>query len=394
MGKGRTAAAIAIATAALALTPALALAQVAVTVSDGKQAHGTDVPGAAPDTLSSIDLGGARPRILGTIRVANSLIGPPTSVAVTPDERLAIVTAAQALAPGKPPVLVLADVVSVIDLSNRAAPKLVQTLHAGPGATGVAINRAGTLALVASTGDDSISVYTIAGRRLKPVGRIQLPYQSRPTDVVFAPDGKSALVVSQTPGRVVKFAVEGVTLVRTDTAFSPGLLPYGIVVAPRGDFAFNSNLGGRIPAEGAPSSAGPRASTISVLDLNGGKVVDTIDVGAGSEHLTLSADGAYLAVTVGNGSNARVGSAEYHPFGLLKIFRVEGPKLTFVTEARTGQWCQGAAWTRDHRAILLQCAGEREIQVFGFDGAGLARDENATLRFDARPASIATAWSR
>jgi DNA-binding beta-propeller fold protein YncE len=390
MGRGRKVATLAL--AMLALPPSHAAAQIAVSINDGKLLRGAEASDSrTPDSLSVIDLRSAVPRTLATIPLPNSLIGPPSSVAVAPDESIAIATAAQRLDPGAPPVLVLADTVSVIDLSNRSAPKLVQRLHAGPGATGVTINRAGTLALVASTGDDSITLYRIAHRRLTPAGRIQLPYQSRPTDVAFAPDGKSALVVAQTTGKIVRLAINGARLTRAGIEFSPGLQPYGVVFAPSGNYAFNSNLGGRIGSAAVP---GPKGGTVSVLDLKTGKVANIVDVGVGPEHLTLSPDGAYLSVTVGNGSNAPAGSQGANPFGLLKIYRVQGASLTLIAEARTGSWCQGAAWTKDHFAILLQCAAGRAIEVYRFDGTSLTRDEAATLTFAARPGSIATAWSR
>ncbi|MDB5578395.1 MAG: Mandelate racemase [Bradyrhizobium sp.] len=390
MGIGPRAAAIGI--ALLALQPGNAVGQIAVAVNDGKQARGAEIPGATPDTLSLIDIAEDEPRLLATMPVPNSLIGPPSSVAVARDERFAVITAAQALISGTPPTLAIADIVSVVDLSNHRAPRLVQRLHAGPGATGVAINRAGTLVLVASTGDDSISIFSVAHRRLTRVGRVQLGYQSRPTDVTFTPDGKSVLAVSQTPGLVTRYEVRGTRLVRSAMLFAPGSLPYGIVVSPDGRVAFNTNLAGRGTSDGAPSA--PRASTITALDLVTGKVTTTIDAGSGAEHLALSPDGRFLAVTVGNGSNGRPGSPGYNEFGLLKIFAVSGPQLTFLTEARTGQWCQGAIWTRAGGAILLQCAGDRTIQLFRFNGSALVPDIAATLHFAARPASIATTWSR
>ena len=44
--------------------------------------------------------------------------------------------------------------------------------------------------------------------------------------------------------------------------------------------------------------------------------------------------------------------------------------------------------------ILQQCATEREIMVFRFDGHTLTRDTSATLTFESRPGAIATQHSR
>ncbi|MGY3356618.1 DNA-binding beta-propeller fold protein YncE [Bradyrhizobium sp. GM0.4] len=45
-------------------------------------------------------------------------------------------------------------------------------MQAGAGAAGVSINRAGTLALVANRSEGTVSVFTISGGTLAPVGKI------------------------------------------------------------------------------------------------------------------------------------------------------------------------------------------------------------------------------
>ena len=43
---------------------------------------------------------------------------------------------------------------------------------------------------------------------------------------------------------------------------------------------------------------------------------------------------------------------------------------------------------------MQQCAAEREIRVYRFDGQSLVEDKNATLKFESRPGAIATGVSR
>jgi hypothetical protein len=78
----------------------------------------------------------------------------------------------------------------------------------------------------------------------------------------------------------------------------------------------------------------------------------------------------------------------------MKVFRVDGSSLAPVATTNTGHWCQGATWSDDGHTILLQCAAEREIEVWRFDGASLKRDTAATLSFQSRPGAIATFKSR
>jgi hypothetical protein len=73
-----------------------------------------------------------------------SVVGPPLSVAVTPDESLAIVTASNKVDPNDRTKQAPNNQVSVIDLKANP-PGVLATLQAGEGATGVSINRQGTL---------------------------------------------------------------------------------------------------------------------------------------------------------------------------------------------------------------------------------------------------------
>ena len=69
----------------------------------------------------------------------------PLSIAVTPDESLAIVTASNHVDPKDPTKQAPNDDVTVIDL-KATPPKVIASLKAGKGAAGISINRAGTLA--------------------------------------------------------------------------------------------------------------------------------------------------------------------------------------------------------------------------------------------------------
>jgi YVTN family beta-propeller protein len=375
-----------------AALPAAVQAQIAVSTNDGKQvAPGDPSDRRTPDSVTVIDIGTGHPRVLGTLAAPASMIGPPASVAVAPDASFAIVTAAQALEEGG---LVTDDSVSVIDLSDPAAPRVVQTLRAGPGASGVAISPSGTMAVVASTGQDALTLFTISDRRLASAGTLRLPYQSRPTDVAFGPDGSTVLAVAQNAGKVIRLAVEGGALVRTGVEIATGVQPYGIVVTRDGRLAINTNLGGRTPLAGASPPAGPPTGTVTLIDLATNQVVQTVDVGVTPEHVALSPDGRFVAVVVLNGSNAAPGAPGYHPTGMLQVYRLEGATLTKVAEIASPPWCQGAVWTRDGTGLLVQSALAREIELYRFDGASLARDPAATIRLGARPGALATSLGR
>jgi DNA-binding beta-propeller fold protein YncE len=381
---------LAAATIALA-APAGLSAQIAVSANDGKQLRPGDA-GRTADSVSVIDLRSYPPRVIGTVAAPASMIGPPAAVAVARNGGFALVSAAQRLTPAG--TVELNDQVSVIDLAKPSAPELVQTVQAGPGASGVAINRAGTLALVVSTGDDIVSVFTIRGKRLTPAGKVQLPAKTRPTDVAFLPNGKNAIVVGQSAGQLMRLSVSG-DIVKLDGAtIAPGAQPYGISFSPDGRYAYNTNMqSNALPAGTTPARGQVRIGTVTAIDL-ATDTVTAIEVGVTPEHLTLSRDGRYMAVVVHNGSGGAPGAPGYWPHGALKLYGVKGAKLSPIAEVATSAWCQGATFSDDARTVLLQCAADKDIEVYRFNGRTLVQDKAATMRFDARPGAIATANSR
>jgi DNA-binding beta-propeller fold protein YncE len=381
--------------AALTLLASLgAQAQIAVSGNDGKQLRpGDDPPGVRPDTVSVIDLSHYPPKVLGSVNAPASLIGPPNAVAVARDSSFAIVTCGQKPDPNDPSKLVPANTVSVIDLSHPKNPKVIQTVEAGAGASGLSISPAGTMALVASSHDGSVSVFSIAHKKLTPVGTVQMEQGAGSTDVAFSPDGKHAFVVERGGNRIGILDINGNQVTYGGHSIVTGVSPYGMTITPDGKYGINTNLGGAIGS--APAGKGPRPGTITLVDLSTNTVVDSAVVGDTPEHVVLSPDGKYLEVTVGNGASVPINSPKYPTVhGLMRIFRVSDGKLTEVTSTNTGHWCQGATWSRDGHIILLQCATEYDIEVYKFDGTSVVQDNAATLKFSSRPGSIATATNQ
>src|SRR5262245_26605495 len=189
---------------ALAAVPVLisdARSQIVVSANDGKavlvDGVNTVPANPPPDSVTVIDLGAAPPKVVGEVRAPTSVVGPPSSVAVSPDESIALVSSATKLDPADPKKTVPNNVVSVIDL-KASPPAVVATVEAGAGAAGVAISPAGDLALVANRAEGTVSVFTVSGKTLTAAGKIQLgDAKSGPSAVAFAPDGKSAAVARE-----------------------------------------------------------------------------------------------------------------------------------------------------------------------------------------------------
>ena len=355
---------------ALALVPLLtfgATAQILVSANDNKAVlvNGANVVPANPaaDTVTIIDLGVSPPKLIGEVKAPASVVGPPQSVAVSRDEGFALVTGAFKVDPADPKKAIPDNKLSVIDLKAKP-PAVISTLEAGLGAAGVSINNAGTLALVANRNEGTVSVFTVAGNKLTPAGKIQLgDSKSGPSHVAFTPDGKSALVTRDGDHRVSILTVDGNKVEDSKAFMVGGIRPYSLEISSKGDVAVFSNQGG---GQGD-------IDVINVIDLKAKppRVVDTISVGQTPEGIGMSGDGNYVAVTVMNGSNRPKEHPAFNDFGLLQIYSVKGTTLRKAAQSKVGHWCQGAVFSKNNKTVVIQCMVEKNLQAFNFDGRNL-----------------------
>ena len=369
----------------LALAASGARAEIAVSANDGKMVMDDGMAKVRkeplPDTISVIELSGAAPRIIAEIPVPASVVGPPPSVAIAPDESFALVTGAMKIDPADPTKAIPDDKLTVIDLKS-SPPKVLATLQAGAGAAGVSINRAATLALVANRNEGTVSVFTISGNTLTPAGKIALgDAKSGPSHAMFSRDGATALVTRDGDNRISILSVDGNKVEYTKRDIFSALRPYQIDSTGNGDVAVVGNVG----------MSGGDADSISLIDMRAKpiRVATTVSVGQTPEALKMSPDGAYVAVNVVNGSTKPKSSPFFNDNGLLKIYRISGTELTPVTEAKIGHWCQGIVWTKDSKNVLVQCMVENEIATFAFDGKALTK--TAPIAMKVSPAGIRTA---
>jgi DNA-binding beta-propeller fold protein YncE len=362
-----------------------AVAQIVVSANDSKSrlvdGVNSTVPNPPPDTVTIIDLANGQPRVLGELPVPNSIVGPPQNVALSPDGALAFVTSSTKLDPADATKTTPDDKVTIIDL-KASPPAVLTTLRAGNGASGVSINRAGTMALVANRFEGTVSVFTIAGKTVTAAGKVEVGTpESLLSGVVFTRDDRTALVTRNFDSLISVLSIDGSKVENTKRDLAANLKPYGIDVTPGGDAAVVASIG--VGATGG-------ADTLSVIDLttNPPRTVNHVAVGPVAEGLAISPDGRYVAVTVMNGSNASPKSPLYNDYGWLRIYALNKAALALVAETQIGHWCQGAAWSADSRTVLAQCAVEREIRTFGFDGRRLSA--GVPIKVNGGPSGIGT----
>src|SRR5262249_36389661 len=87
-------------------------------------------PNRAPDNIAIIDMQGAMPRVIAVVdKVPTSVVGPPTSVAITPDESLALISASTKIDPSDATKTASDSTLTVVDLKAHP-PAGMPTLDA------------------------------------------------------------------------------------------------------------------------------------------------------------------------------------------------------------------------------------------------------------------------
>jgi DNA-binding beta-propeller fold protein YncE len=368
-----------------------------VKLVDGKAQVQQNAP---PDTLAIIDMRASPPKVVAELNVPSSAVGPPSNVAVLPKENLVLVASAVRLDPADAANTIPDDKLSVIDIASlkpgllkrlglskgpAPQPKVIATLQAGKGASGIGLNKAGTLALVANHAEGTVSAFTIDGTTVTAAGKVTVgDEKSGPSAVSFTPDGKTALVTLDGDHKIVVLSINGTTVEPAKRVISAGLRPTSLDIPAKGEVAVVANTG----------MGGGDADTISVIDLklDPPRVVNTYTVGPTPVAIKASPDGKYVAVTVANGTNQAPDSPFYRDSGLLQVWTRTGTHLVKAAELAIGKWCRGVAWSNNSRTLLVQCMVEEEITVVRFSGlTGRSLQKVGTIKVNGGPAGIRTA---
>lgn len=347
------------------LAAASAQAQIAVSSNDHKVKQENGVTSNAdnpqPDSVTILDLGQMPVKVLGTINnVPGSVVGPPTSVAITPDESLALVAASTKIDPADKAKTTPDNRVSVIDLKGQ---KVLDTINTGAGAAGISLTKDGKRAYVANRMAGSISILAIDGNKVNLVKTIDfVPAAALLSHVAVSPDGTTGVATRNGDAKIV-VAKLGPDSVSEKATIDVAPRPYAVSITPDGKYAVVASLGD------------PKANGIlTVVDLSGDmpKIAGTADIGHESlEGAMMSNDGKWIAGVAHGGSTRPKDAPQFKPNGMLVMYRLDGDKLTKVSEAPIGAWSQGASFSKDGKTVAVQNMIQKNIQVFRNDDGKL-----------------------
>jgi DNA-binding beta-propeller fold protein YncE len=269
------------------------------------------------DTVLIVDVAEPEaPKVVVTLQLENSIVGPPTNLAISPNGELALVADSMTvIEESGTRKLIPTDKLFVIDLT-ASPPQLIQTLTLGKQPSGLSFSPSGDMALVCNRADGTISVLRIEGTQMTPTGTVAIG--TGVSHVVFTPDSKHALALKSPDNRVALLDVDGdkVSYNKLDLPTYP--FPYNIVVTPDSKLAITADNGNNGSSDGSMDA-------VSVIDLEGPHphVIAHVTVEDAPEGLAMSPNGNLAAVANVNGSNMKQ-AWFHHPNGSVTILRIDG----------------------------------------------------------------------
>jgi DNA-binding beta-propeller fold protein YncE len=315
------------------------------------------------DSVVFFEFSGTKTKRLGQVQAPTSFQGPPSSVAITADRKLALVSASLRIDPKNPKELAPDNKLSVVDLA--ASPiRVVQTIELGASPSSVAIDPTGTMALAMHNADDSITVLALSGGLARIVEKLPLDKGAGPLAVVFAPDGKQALISFPERDRVGVFAVENGRLkMPAIREMSTGVYPTALSYCGRTGLAVVSNYG-RVTGD---------IDTISLLDVGAAapRVIDTVSVGPAPEGIACSPDGRYAAASLQNMATTPKTNPFHASESRVVVLKIDGKRLHRIADAPFGVWAQGVGFLDDSRTLFAQSMVDRSMHLFRIEGESL-----------------------
>jgi len=334
------------------------------------------------DTISVVDIGTnpESPKIIANLSLMNSIFGPPVNLAITPDERLALVansvTWVQDGGVWKPTP---DNKLYVIDLKAKP-PKHIATVEVGKQPSGLSINARGDLALVANREDKSISVLSIQHDEVKLIDTVAMG--DSVAHVVFTPDGRRALAVKFPAHKVAVLDVSGQKVTYAKYDMPVGLWPYNIDVTPNGKLALTADNGNGGRSDG-------HVDTVSVIDLEATppRVIDRVLVGDAPEGLVISPTGEIAVAMLLRGNDGPKNAWFYNRNGSVVVLKIDGKKVTKVGEVEVRGLPEGAVFSPDGKYLYVGNFIDSDISILKVEGTRVT-DTGKRLQLPGHPASM------
>jgi DNA-binding beta-propeller fold protein YncE len=336
------------------------------------------------DTLSVIDISKPEaPHITATIPLINSIVGPPTNLAIHPSGEIALVAnSLEPITQGWAHRLDPDNKVFLIDL-KATPPKVIGTITVGKQPSGMAISPKGDLALVTNRADGTISVLSIRGKDVLVVDTVMVGTSAdQVSAVAITPDGKHALVTKPAANKIALLSIDGQKVTYDKRDLPPGIFPYNVAVTPDGKLALTVDNG-----NGGGSDGNAKAVSVIDLETDPPRVIDHVTVGDSPEGLAISPKGDLAVSVEARGSNMPKSSFFYHPGGAVTALKIDGKKVTNGGEVNVGALPEAVAFSPDGQYLYVGNFIDGDLSVLRIDGTQLA-DTGQRFKLPGHPASM------
>lgn len=332
------------------------------------------------DTVLIVDVANPEaPTIVVTLKLENSIVGPPVNLAVSPNGSVALVADSLTVAEENGiRKTVPTDKVFVIDMKSNP-PNLAGTVTVGKQPSGLSFSPKGDMALVCNRADGTISVLKIDGTIVTQTGTV--PISPGVAHVEFTPDGKHALAVRPPDNSVAILDVDGDRVSYNKLDIPTYLFPYNVVVTPDGKLAITADNG-----HGGSSDGSLDAATVIDLEFPHPHAIAHITVGDAPEGLAMSPKGDLAAVLSVNGSNFK-GAWFYHPTGAVTILRIQGKAVTPIKTIEVGAFPEPLAFTPNGRYLYVGNYADEDFSILKVDGTEVT-DTGKRFKVPGHPASM------
>jgi DNA-binding beta-propeller fold protein YncE len=353
------------AVAALGCTAPFAQAAPFMIVGDDQKAAFVDgktvVSPPGQDAILIVDLANPLdPKIVANLPLKNSVVGPPVNLAIDPTNSVAIIAdSMNAVQDGDNWKQVPDNKIYVVDLKAKPA-KLAATIEGDKQPSGLSINPAGNLALVANRAGKSISVLSIHGTDVKLIGTVDMGDEV--STVVFTPDGKHAIAAKPSTNKVALLDVDGDKVTYAKHDLLTGIFPYNVVISPTGTIALTADNGNAGASDG-------NVDTVSVIDLTEPvHVIDHVTVPDSPEGLAFSPKGNIAVAVNATGSNRPKSDWFYHPHGVVTVLKVDGKKVSRLNDIEVGALPEAVGFTPDGKYIYVGNYMDKDFSILRVDG--------------------------
>jgi DNA-binding beta-propeller fold protein YncE len=334
------------------------------------------------DLVTIVDIGTdpARPRVVASLPLMNSIFGPPVNLMVTPDGTLGLVANSVDWQPdGTSWKFVPDNKLYVIDLTQNP-PALIDTITVGKQPSGMSINRAGDLALVANRADNSITVLSIQGKQVKVVDNVAMG--DSVAAVVFTPDGKRAFAAKFPMHKIAILSVDGQKVSYDKRDIPVGLWPYNLGTTAAGNLLLTADNGNSGRSDG-------HVDTVTVIDIeaNPPRAIDKAVVGDAPEGFAVSPTGKMAVAILLGGSDGPKGAWFYNRNGRVVSLKIDGKKVTKTGEVQVGAVPEGAVFSPDGKWLYVGNYADDNLSVLRVEGDTLV-DTGVAVSLPGHPASM------